>query len=67
MTTLSNYNSIQIGDTITFPTSMSLVKSGVVESLRKWNGSAMQVRCTNGAKFEISRYVRDYVLTVEDN
>ena len=63
----SLYNSIEIGDTITFPNSMNLVKSGVVESLRKWNGSAMQVRCTNGAKFEISRYKNDYVLTVEES
>jgi hypothetical protein len=65
MTSLYNY--IEKGDTITFPTSMNLVKSGVVESLRKWNGSAMQVRCTNGAKFEISRYKTDYVLTVEES
>jgi len=63
----SLYNHIEIGDTITFPTSMNLVKSGVVESLRKWNGTAMQVRCTNGAKFEISRYKTDYVLTVEES
>lgn len=63
----SLYNNIEIGDTITFPTSMNLVKSGIVESLRKWNGSAMQVRCTNGAKFEISRYKTDYVITVEEN
>jgi hypothetical protein len=63
----SLYNHIEIGDTITFPTSMNLVKSGVVESLRKWNGSAMQVRCTNGARFEINRYVNDYVLTVEED
>jgi len=63
----SLYDSIEIGDTITFPTSFLLTKSGVVESLRKWNGSAMQVVCTNGAKFEISRYKRDYVLTVEEN
>ena len=63
----SLYNSIEIGDTITFPTSMNLVKSGVVASIRKWNGHAMRVTCTNGAIFEISRYKNDYVLTVEDN
>jgi hypothetical protein len=67
MNSLAMYDNIEIGDTITFPKSMNLVKSGVVESTRKWNGSAMQVRCTNGAKFEISRYKTEYVLTVEEN
>lgn len=67
MNSLATYDNIEVGDTITFPKSMNLVKSGVVSSTRKWNGSAMQVTCTNGAKFEISRYKTDYVLTVEES
>ncbi len=58
----SLYNSIKIGDTITFPKSMNLVKSGVISSIRKWNGHGMRVTCTNGAWFEISRYENDYIL-----
>jgi hypothetical protein len=67
MNSLAIYDNIEVGDTITFPKSMNLVKSGVVASTRKWNGNAMRVTCTNGAIFEISRYTRDYVLTVEEN
>ena len=67
MTTLSNYDNIEVGDTITLPTSMNLVKSGVVLKIRKWNGSAMRVICTNGAIFELNRHKRDFILTREDN
>lgn len=66
MNSLTNYNNIEIGDTITLPTSMNLVKSGVVASIKKHNGYAMQVTCTNGAKFELNHRVRDFVLTVEE-
>jgi hypothetical protein len=58
----SLYNSIKIGDTITMTNSFALVKSGVVSSIRKWNGHAMRVTCTNGAWFELSRYKNDYVI-----
>ena len=67
MISLNTYDNIEVGDTITLPNSMNLVKSGVVSSTRKWNGNSMQVRCTNGAKFEISRYKSNYVLTVEES
>lgn len=62
MTTLSNYDNIEVGDTITLPTSMNLVKSGVVVKIRKWNGSAMRVICSNGAIFELNRHKRDFVI-----
>jgi hypothetical protein len=62
MTTL--YNTIKIGDTITMTNSTNLVKSGVVASLRKWNGDAMRVTCTNGAIFELSKYNSDYTVSV---
>jgi hypothetical protein len=67
MISLTNYNSIEIGDTITLPTSMNLVKSGVVASIKKHNAYAMCVTCTNGAKFELNHRVRDFVLTVEES
>jgi hypothetical protein len=63
MNSLAIYDNIQIGDTISLPRSMNLVKSGVVASIRKWNGSAMRVTCTNGAIFELSRYSHDFVIT----
>lgn len=65
MTTL--YNSIKIGDTITMTKSTNLVKSGVIASIRKWNGSAMRVTCTNGAIFELNRYESDFIISKEDN
>jgi hypothetical protein len=60
----SLYNTIKIGDTITMTKSSNLVKSGVVASLRKWNGDAMRVTCTNGAIFELSKYNSDYTVSV---
>jgi hypothetical protein len=65
MTTL--YNTIKIGDTITMTKSSNLVKSGVVASLRKWNGDAMRVTCTNGAIFELNRREADFSLASEVN
>jgi hypothetical protein len=62
MTTL--YNTIKIGDIITMTKSSNLVKSGVVSKLRKWNGDAMRVTCTNGAIFELNRYNSDFTLSV---
>jgi hypothetical protein len=65
MTTL--YNSIKIGDTITMTNYSNLIKSGVISSIRKWNGSAMQVTCTNGAVFQLNRYELDFSLESEAN
>ena len=67
MTTLSNYSNIEVGDTIILPNSLALVKSGVIVKIRKWNGSAMRVICSNGAIFELNKHNRDFVLTREDN
>ena len=63
----SLYNSIKIGDTITMSNYSNLVKSGVVASLRKWNGSRMRVTCTNGAIFELDRYTSNFSLASEVN
>lgn len=62
---ISLYNSIKIGDTITMNKSSNLVKSGIVSSIKKWNGSAMQVTCTNGAVFQLNRYNSDFSLVSE--
>lgn len=67
MNSLTNYDNIELGDTITLPVSMLATKSGVVSAIRKWNGNAMRVTCTNGAIFELNRFKRNFVLTVEEN
>ena len=59
-----SYNYIEIGDTITLPASMLAVKEGVIASIRKHNQHAMRVTCTNGAVFELSKYNRNFVLSV---
>jgi hypothetical protein len=64
MTSLNMYDNVEIGDTITLPVSMLAVKEGVIASIRKHNQYAMRVTCTNGAWFELSRYTRDFVLSV---
>ena len=63
MTTL--YNNIELGDTITLPNTNLAVKSGVIVSIKKINQFAKQVTCSNGAKFAVSKFNPDYVLTVE--
>jgi len=67
MITLNVYDSIEIGDTITLPNSFLATRSGVVFAIRKWNGNAKRITCTNGAEFELNRYSHNFVLTVEDN
>jgi hypothetical protein len=70
MTTLNNnkaintYDFIEVGDTITLPLAIVAVKEGVIAKIRKSNGHAMVVTCTNGAMFALSRYKRNFVLTV---
>lgn len=67
MTTLSLYDSIEIGDTITLPTSSNLVKSGKIVKIKGSNQHAKSVLLETGEWFHLSRYTRDYVITVEDN
>jgi hypothetical protein len=59
---VSKYDSIKVGDTISLPKSFSLVKSGKIVSVRKWNQHAKRVTCDNGAWFELSRYSNDYLI-----
>ena len=66
MTTLSLYDSIEIGDTITMPLSFNLVKSGKIVKIRKSNQHAKSVLLETGEWFHLSRYTRDYVITVEE-
>jgi hypothetical protein len=65
--TLSNYDNIEVGDTITLPVSIMLVKEGIVSSIHKHNQYAMAVHCTNGAIFELNHRKRDFVITKENN
>lgn len=62
MTTLSLYDSIEIGDTITMPLSMALVKSGKIVKIRKSNQHAKSVQVETGEWFHLSRYNLDYYL-----
>jgi len=66
MTTLSLYDSIEINDIITMPLSSNLVKSGKIVKIRKSNQHAKSVLLETGEWFHLSRYVRDYVITVEE-
>jgi hypothetical protein len=36
-------------------------------TIRKWNGNAMRVICSNGAIFELNKHNRDFILTREEN
>ena len=67
MTTLSLYDSIELNDIITMPLSRSLVKSGKIVKIRKSNQHAKSVLLETGEWFHLSRYNRDYVITVEEN
>ena len=62
MTTLSLYDSIEIGDTITMPLSMALVKSGKIVKIRKSDQHAKSVQVETGEWFHLSRYTLDYFL-----
>ncbi len=64
MNSLSNYDNIEIGDVITLPNSSLVIKSGTISSIRKWNGHALRVECSNGATFELSRHKRNFVISV---
>jgi hypothetical protein len=66
MNSLSIYDSIEINDTITMPLSFNLVKSGKIVKIRKSNQHAKSVLLETGEWFHLSRYVRDYVITVEE-
>jgi len=62
MNSLKSYDNIEIGDTIIFPNTFLNQVSGVITSIRKHNQRAMQVKCSNGATFEVSRNITDFVL-----
>jgi hypothetical protein len=63
----SLYDSIEVGDTISMPTSFALVKEGKIVKIRKSNQHAKSVLLETGEWFHLSRYVRDYVITIEEN
>lgn len=62
MTTLSLYDSIEIGDTITMPLSMALVKSGKIVKIKGLNQHSKGVQLETGEWFYLSRYTLNYYL-----
>jgi hypothetical protein len=66
MNSLSTYDNIEIGDTLTVFNKYS-VEVGVVASIKKHNGCAMRVNFTNGRWTEINKYRSRIVLSVEEN
>ena len=66
MISLSTYDNIEVGDTLTVFNKYS-TEVGVVASLRKWNGNAMRVNFTDGRWTELSKYRSRIVLSVEES
>jgi len=58
----SLYDSIEVGDTISMPLSLNLVKQGKIVKIKKSNQHAKSVLLETGEWFHLSRYVRDYVI-----
>ena len=54
--TITKYDMIQVGDRIEFPFSFSLIKSGIVETIKGLNQHHKEIRTTNGGYFIVSRY-----------
>jgi hypothetical protein len=67
MNSLSLYDNIEINDIITMPLSFSKVKEGKIVKIKGSNQHAKSVLLETGEWFHLSRYVRDYVLTVEES
>ncbi len=54
--TFTKYSMIKVGDLISFPKSMALVKSGVISKIKGLNQHAKEVWTENGGRFIVSRY-----------
>lgn len=64
----AKYDSIQIGDTISFPKSMNLIKSGVISQIKGLNQYHKEVWTTNGGRFIVdSNNSNAYELTKAGN
>lgn len=59
--TFTKYNMMKVGDRIAFPKSISLIKGGVIATIKGLNGHAKVITTTNGGRFIVSKYApNDY-------
>ena len=54
--TLTKYDMIKVGDRIAFPKSISLIKGGVIATIKGMNGHAKIITTTNGGRFIVSKH-----------
>jgi hypothetical protein len=57
--TLTKYDMIKVGDLISFPSSMNLIKSGVIVRIKGLNGHAKEIWTENGGRFIASRHAQN--------
>jgi len=57
--TLTKYDMIQVGDLISFPSSMNLIKSGVIVKIKGLNQHAKEIWTENGGRFIASRWAQN--------
>lgn len=60
MITASKYDSVKVGDFIVNYNTLAAQKAGRIVKIRKRNGQAMRVYCSNGAEFELTRWRPDH-------
>jgi len=57
--TITKYDMIQVGDLISFPSSMNLIKSGVIVKIKGLNQHAKEIWTENGGRFIASRWAQN--------
>ena len=57
--TITKYDMIKVGDLISFPKSMNLIKSGVIVRIKGLNGHAKEIWTENGGRFIASRHAQN--------
>ena len=57
--TITKYDMIKVGDLISFPSSMNLIKSGVIVKIKGLNGHAKEIWTENGGRFIASRWAQN--------
>jgi len=56
---ITKYDMIKVGDLISFPNSMNLIKSGVIVRIKGLNGHAKEIWTENGGRFIASRWAQN--------
>jgi hypothetical protein len=56
---ITKYDMIKVGDLISFPASMNLIKSGVIVKIKGLNGHAKEIWTENGGRFIASRHAQN--------